>query len=259
MEFLLTMCGALMLFAMSCGEGAGLDAGVTSTASPSSRSRPSRSASPAPGSSSGPLCSPTGTGFVDDDGTPLQQGARNALFVGSAQRVERCLVRPDGTPARTPRPYLRAAVYPRRGHLPLVWHEGLIIRLSETTACNPNGFIGLAQANHRVLDLVIENVPDGASSPPARRRPSSPSAPRTATRRRRVAVPRSSAVTWSSVGGGNTVSVTLTQTAGHALETVSGALGSGSFDAEYCAFFDWEDRSREPVLPLICGRVKEGE
>lgn len=121
-------------------------------------------------------------------------------------------------------------------------HQGLVIRLSEhASLCNASGPVGYGGTNQRMLTLRIDNAPDAG--------------PVTAgqyTGQLAVEVPDCA----SSTNGynnltfidGASVSVNLTNVTGRVQGTFtgtfsSGAPVSGTFDTEYCYFYDWERTS----------------
>lgn len=127
---------------------------------------------------------------------------------------------------------------------PPKWYDGLVVRLSESApACNANGGFGLAKAGKRVLDLTIRQAPDAGVVTAG-------------TQQGSLSVRSPDCATLSGCGNGmqcarltgvegGQVTVTLTDLSTRVKGSFTGTLGSGapisgSFDADYCAFYDWE-------------------
>lgn len=126
-------------------------------------------------------------------------------------------------------------------------YEGLVIRLSEHEAtCNPSATIGVAASDKRVVTIRVQNAPDAGAVAPGQR-----------TGRLSVAVPNCSVSMSSSAGfvsqlaeldfAGN-ASVSLVNLTGSAkgsftANLASGASLSGTFDAAFCNFYDFENTS----------------
>ena len=121
--------------------------------------------------------------------------------------------------------------------------EGLAIRLSEHSAlCNASASVGYASTDKRLITLRIENNPGAGVVSTGQHKA-----------RLDVASPQCNL----SVNGHNSttvidiamdVAVTLTNLTGKVQGTFSGSLSSGApisgtFDTEYCNFYDWEQSS----------------
>lgn len=121
-------------------------------------------------------------------------------------------------------------------------HQGLVIRLSEhASLCSPTGPVGYGGTNQRMLTLRIDNAPDAG--------------PVTAgqyTARLAVEVPdcasSANGYNYLTLIDGADVSVNLTNVTGRVQGSFTGTVSSGApvsgtFDTEYCSFYDWERTS----------------
>jgi hypothetical protein len=124
-----------------------------------------------------------------------------------------------------------------------VTHEGLVVRLSESSAvCNTSGAVGVAGTDKRVVTLRIDLAPDAGVGNGQ------------FTGSLSIAVPDCSMATASGSGPvsmlqqfeqSSSASITLTETTAKVRGTFtatlsSGAPISGSFDADFCNFYEWE-------------------
>lgn len=133
-----------------------------------------------------------------------------------------------------------------------IWSNGINIRLSEDQAiCDPNGYRPLLRPGHRLIDVTITQPPDAGVVVPGRYVG--------------ILAVRALPLEGGCDGGEATsigplhrtvlvdstqsATVTLTKTTPTVQGTFaatlwSGAQLSGSFDAPFCTFYDWEDPSK---------------
>jgi hypothetical protein len=142
----------------------------------------------------------------------------------------------------------RIRVYVQTGGSSSVTHEGLVVRLSESSAvCNTSGPVGVAATDKRVVTLRIDLAPDAGVVGNGQ-----------FTGSLIIAVPDCSMTTASGSGPvsmlqsfeqSGAANITLTETTAKVRGTFtatlsSGAPISGSFDADFCNFYDWEVTQR---------------
>ncbi|MGA9523800.1 MAG: hypothetical protein WBV82_20225 [Myxococcaceae bacterium] len=132
------------------------------------------------------------------------------------------------------------------------WNNGLVVRLSEDSAiCDPNGNVGLLRPGSRFVHLAVHRPEDAGPITPGEYEG-------------RIAV--ASLATEGGCGGGTvnssgtfhqvravdgsesakvTIDAVSPTVRGNFSATLSsGAQVTGSFDAPFCNFYDWEDSAR---------------